>query len=87
MLFLVGLGFLVTLRAINVFVFDWLIRKWEAFSLVNPRTYKQIRTPIVVQGGRGREAEWNTSPEFLICCSISKSNFAFSGRPLIFLTR
>ena len=32
MLFLVGLGFLVTLRSINVFVFEWLIRKWEAFS-------------------------------------------------------
>ena len=30
MLFLVGLGFLVTLRSINVFVFDW-----EAFSLIN----------------------------------------------------
>ena len=27
MLFLGGLGFLVTLRSINVFVFDWLVRK------------------------------------------------------------
>ena len=26
MLFLVGLGFLVTLRSINVFVFDWLVK-------------------------------------------------------------
>ena len=35
MLFLVGLGFLVTLRSINVFVFDWLVRKQETFLLVN----------------------------------------------------
>ena len=27
--------FLVTLRPINVFVFNWLIRKYETFSLVN----------------------------------------------------
>ena len=32
MLFLVGLGFLITLRSINVFVLEWLIRKREAFS-------------------------------------------------------
>ena len=35
MLFLVGLGFLVTLMSINVFVFDWLVRKQETFLLVN----------------------------------------------------
>ena len=35
MLFLVGLGFLVALSSINVFVFDWLVRKQETFSLVN----------------------------------------------------
>ena len=28
-------GFLVTLRSINVFIFDWLIRKYETFLLVN----------------------------------------------------
>ena len=33
---------------------------------INPRTYTQIHTPSLVQGG------WNPSPEFLICCSISK---------------
>ena len=36
---------------------------------INPRTYKQIHTPTVVQGGGG---EWNPSPEVLICCSILK---------------
>ena len=39
MLFLVGLtsliGFLVNLKPINVFIFDWLIRKYETISLVN----------------------------------------------------
>ena len=35
MLFLIGLGLLVTLSSINVFVFDWLVRKQETFLLVN----------------------------------------------------
>ena len=34
---------------------------------INPRTYTEIHTPTVVQGG------WMKPPlEFLICCSISK---------------
>ena len=37
--------------------------------LFNPRTHTQTDTPTVVQGGGGG---WNPSPEFLICCSISK---------------
>ena len=37
----------------------------------NPRTYTQIHTPTVVQG-EGEGGGWNPSPEFLICCSISK---------------
>ena len=37
---------------------------------INPRMYTQIHTPTVVQGQGGRE--WNLSPEFLICCSITK---------------
>ena len=37
---------------------------------LNPRTYAQNHSPTMVQeGGGGR---WNPSPEFLICCSISK---------------
>ena len=41
--------------------------------VINPRTYTQSHTPTVVQGGRGR---WgNPSPQFLICCSISKRFF------------
>ena len=43
--------------------------------LINPRTYKQIRTPIVEQGGRrrgGGGGGWNPSPEFLIRYNISK---------------
>ena len=38
---------------------------------LNPRTYTQKHTPpppIMVQ----EEGRWNPSPEFLICCSISK---------------
>ena len=39
MLFLVGLtgltGFIVAFRSVNVLVFDWLIRKYETFSLVS----------------------------------------------------
>ena len=38
---------------------------------VNPRTYKQIHTPIVLQG-RGVEGGWNPFPEFSIYCSILK---------------
>ena len=39
-------------------------------SAPSTRTYTQIHTPTVVQGRR--RGEWNPSPEFLICCSISK---------------
>ena len=37
--------------------------------LFNPRTYTQIHTITVVQGGGDG---WNPSPGLLICCSISK---------------
>ena len=37
----------------------------------NPRTYTQIHTPTLVQG-KGEGGGWSPSPEFLICCSISK---------------
>ena len=39
-------------------------------NYVNPRTYKQIHTPAVVEGEDG----WNPSPEFLICFSIFQSS-------------
>ena len=43
-------------------------------TTINPRTYTQIHTPTMVQevrGGGGRN--WKEpSPEFLMCCSISK---------------
>ena len=35
--------------------------------VINPRTYMQIHTPTVVQGGVD-----GPPPDFLICCSISK---------------
>ena len=42
--------------------------------LVNPRMYTQIHTPIVVQGGDGGGGGGcggrNSSPEFLMRCSI-----------------
>ena len=42
----------------------------ELNTILNPRTYKQIHTPTVVQGGGG--GGWNPSPEFSICFSILK---------------
>ena len=45
------------------------------------RTRKIIPPTLVQEEGR-----WNPSLEFLMCCSISK-RFAFTGKPLIFLTR
>ena len=42
------------------------------FLLAYPRTYKQIHTPTVVQGGGGGGAGWNLSPEISISCSILK---------------
>ena len=53
------------------------------------RTYTQIHTSTVVQGGeegRGGRCEWNPFPEFLICCSV-RNDFTFSGKLFIFLTR
>ena len=50
---------------------------WRIFSMlsnhttINPRTYTHIHTPILLQGV-GRGVAWNPSPEFLMCCSISK---------------
>ena len=38
-------------------------------TLFNPRTYTQIHTPTVAQGGGG---DGTLPPEFSICCSISK---------------
>ena len=38
---------------------------------INPRTYRQIHTPTLVQG-RGGGDGWNPSPEFPMCYSISK---------------
>ena len=38
---------------------------------INPRMYKQIHIPTMVQGGGG-EGGWNPSLEFSICCSILK---------------
>ena len=40
---------------------------------INPRTYTQIHPPTVVQAGGGGGKGWmESSPKFLICCSISK---------------
>ena len=59
MLFLVGLGFLVTLRSINVFVFDWLVKfnrlfetklnQWQEFFYNNLGTislHKKVSTKM-----------------------------------------
>ena len=45
------------------------------FRLINPPKYTPINTSTVVQGQRGGGrggGGWNTSPAFLICCSIPK---------------
>ena len=49
------------------------------FYSFNPWTYTQIHTPTVVQGAGGGGNWWNPSPEFLICCSISK-RFCFQWK-------
>ena len=52
--------------------------------VINPRTYMQIHTPTVVQGGGGG-CGW-TPPDFLICCSISK-RFLIPSRDAITVMR
>ena len=47
----------------------WYITSSSSSNWFNPQTYSQIHTPTVVQGEGGG---WNPSPEYLICCSISK---------------
>ena len=54
-----GLGFLVTLSSINVFVFDWLVRKGETFSLLNSLCLRNkvklvCDLRVSVKGGNGR---------------------------------
>ena len=44
------------------------MRKETSLRSLNPQTYTQSHTPH--RGTRG--GGWNPSPEFLICCSISK---------------
>ena len=41
-------------------------------SNINPRTYTQIHTPTLVQGGGGRRGWMEPFLEFLICWSIPK---------------
>ena len=42
-------------------------------TTINHRTYTQIHTSTMVQGVRGGGGNWKEpSPEFLMCCSISK---------------
>ena len=46
--------------------------KYLIRSHFNLRTYTQIHTPTVTWYKGGEGAGWYPSPEFLICCSISK---------------
>ena len=41
-------------------------------TTIKPRTYTQIHTPTMVQGVGGGGTWKEPSPEFLMCCSISK---------------
>ena len=50
---------------------------------INHRTYKQIHTPTVVQGG-GVDG---TPPLSFGYVAVFWNDFTFSGKPLIFLTR
>ena len=46
-------------------------RSWKVVvELLTLGRKRKFHTPAVVRGGGGRW--WNSSPEFLICCSISK---------------
>ena len=55
--------------------------------LILPRTYKQIHTPTVEQGGRGRGRVDRTSPQSFWYVTIFRNNFDLSGKTLIFLTK
>ena len=61
--------FPTTFLEIAVYDFHIFITSSSSSNWFNSRTYSQIHTPTVVQGEGGG---WNPSPEFLICCSISK---------------
>ena len=61
------------------------IRNQPPIRSFNPRTYKQIHTPTVVQWG-----EWEvdgTPPRSFWYVAVFWNDFTFSGKPLIFLTR
>ena len=56
--------------------------------MFSPRTYTQIHTPTVVQGGGGGAGRWNPSPEFLICRNISKRfSLQWKAFDLLYKTR
>ena len=50
----------------------------------NPRTYTQIHTSTVVQGGEGVDG---TPPRCFWYAAVFWNDFTFSEKPLIFLTR
>ena len=52
-------------------------------TLFNPRTYTQIHTPTVVQGGGWMEP----SPRSFQYVVVFRNDFTFSGNTLIFLKR
>ena len=49
---------------------------------LNPRMHTQNHSLTMVQ----EEGTWNLSPEFLYV-AVFRNDFAFTGKPLIFLTR
>ena len=58
---------------------------WK-ISLFNPRTYAQIHTPTVVQGGGGGGRGWNPPRSFWYV-AVFWNDFTFGWKPLILLTR
>ena len=54
-------------------------------NFFNPRTYTQIHTLTLLQGGGGALME--PLPRFLDMLQYFENDFAFSGKPLTFSTR
>ena len=63
------------------------IRNQPLVRSFNPRTYKQIHTPTVVQGGGGELGVDGIPHRSFWYVAVLWNDFTFSGKPLIFLTR
>ena len=71
-------------RKVFFFFYPFIERNsLEQKRATHANSYPQCRTGR----GEGGGGWWNPFPEFLIYCSITRNDFAFIGRSLIFSTR